>query len=72
MKFWNLGMIALSVLSVMAAATGCDARRVDDGKTNVDVRIGGGQGIEVDVDGPEGKRVDVDVGGGDGVKVNTD
>ncbi len=51
---------------------------VEEKKADVDVQIGGGQGIQVDVDrdgGPlrrERADVDVDIGGGGGIRVDVD
>lgn len=75
MKWMKFRVMGLVLVCLVAVATGCDkplASPPGDGKADVDVRIGGGEGVEVDVDGPDGKKVDVDVGGGDGVKVDAD
>lgn len=72
-----VGLLCLSGF----ASVGCESpsSTKSDDKAKVDVNVGGGKGIEVDVEGrepadPDKKQVDVDVdiGGGDGIKVDLD
>jgi hypothetical protein len=68
----------LSGLALLVALVGCETRTTTspapDRGSKVDVKVGGGEGVKVDVEGnrPGDKTdVDVDVGRG-GVKVDVD
>lgn len=72
MKVSYLLLLSVALLGV---TLGCDRSNAPGKKTDVDVKVGGGEGVKVDVDSkptilPERKAdVDVDVGG---VKVDVD
>ena len=65
----------LLLLVALCFATGCDRSASPGKKTNVDVKVGGGEGVKVDVDSKpsllpkKDTDVDIDVGG---VKIDVD
>ena len=88
MRFATTARIYSVVLIIATlAAIGCEsgtapnsAPPVKNDRTDVKVDVGGGRGINVDVDAPDrplrrdgkGADLDVNVGGGEGIRVDVD
>ncbi len=80
MKFVVSKLLLASLFVMGIAAIGCDGRPVagpTQDKAKVDVDVGGGKGVQVDVEGREPADptrrkadVDVDIGGGKGINVD--
>lgn len=72
MKVSYLFLLSVAMLGV---TLGCDSANAPAKKADVDVKVGGGEGVKVDVDSRPGilpeKKADVDVDVG-GVKVDVD